>query len=116
MKFATQYERISDKPEKRESPIIVERAGYMPADVTIQRILQAGKRLAQTKKEMYDYTLDNPQFDFFDPTRSKRYDLADASQDQQRLKKLIHKKMKLKEQRAQEELDAKNEQNPPIVE
>lgn len=61
---------------------LVETAGYIPAEVQINSMLQAGERLQAGRREAYDFGADDdiPE-DYIDPTRSPNYDLADASVD-----------------------------------
>lgn len=63
---------------------LVEAAGYISAEEQILSMLQAGVRLDESRKELYDVEGDiddNISFDSvgFDPTRMPAFDPADAS-------------------------------------
>ena len=63
---------------------LVEAAGYISAEEQILSMLQAGMRLDESRKELYDVEGDfddNISFDSvgFDPTRMPGFDPADAS-------------------------------------
>lgn len=70
--------------EKNDGKIIVETAGYIPAEKQIQNLMLAGQRLAAYRAEQYDYP--DGKIDINarpDPTRRKDFDYADASMLQQ---------------------------------
>lgn len=58
--------------------ILVEKAGYIDLQKRIENMMLAGNRLVEGRKEMYDFDGDVDE-DFYDPTREKSFDLADAS-------------------------------------
>lgn len=80
MEFQTQYNRKSRIPEKNTLPSMTERAGYIPAEKRIENMMLAGQRLAQSRKDQYDFEDDNVDESFEDPTRTVGFDDADASQ------------------------------------
>lgn len=81
MKFATQYERVRQKPEVNDGKTSVDRAGYISAQKRIENIMYAGQRLVHARREMFDFEGDKFDPSFSDPTRNKNYDMADAFQD-----------------------------------
>ena len=81
MRFNTQYDRVRQPAETNSGITLVERAGYISAQVRIENLMLAGQRLVQARKEMYDFPDGKIDFDFNDPTRRKNYDLADGFQD-----------------------------------
>ena len=81
MRFNTQYDRVRQPAESNSGITLVERAGYIPAQQRIENLMLAGQRLAQARKEMYDFPDGKIDLNFIDPTRSKNYDLADGFQD-----------------------------------
>ena len=81
MRFNTQYDRVRQPAEQNSGITLVERAGYISAQVRIENLMLAGQRLVQARKEMYDFPDGKIDFDFNDPTRRKNYDLADGFQD-----------------------------------
>jgi len=60
----------------------VETAGYSSAERQITDMIRAGIRLGEYRREMYDFE-DGEKIDdeYFDPTRRRNYDMADASND-----------------------------------
>ena len=79
-KFKTQYSGNTTKPEKNHGERLVETAGYIPAQVRIENMMLAGRRLAEARKELYDFPAGvEPDESLSDPTRSPNFDLADAS-------------------------------------
>ena len=86
MKFQTRYDRIDRPGEINSGPILVERAGYIPARIQIENLINAGHRLKEHRAEMYDFTeLSKIDLNFYDPTRSKNFDIADAFQIKQQV-------------------------------
>ena len=81
MRFNTAYDRVRQPAEQNSGITLVERAGYISAQVRIENLMLAGQRLVQARKEMYDFPDGKIDFDFNDPTRRKNYDLADGFQD-----------------------------------
>lgn len=67
--------------EKGGGPVLVDRAGYVPAKKRIEAIMLAGKQLLTARREEYDADI-NVNIDNLipDPTRSPGYDLADAAE------------------------------------
>lgn len=49
------YKRPEFKPEENSGDEIVEKEGYIPADVQITEMIKAGIRLNDSRKEQYDY-------------------------------------------------------------
>ena len=81
MLFQTRYNRPERIGEFNSGENLVERAGYIPAKIQIENLILAGKRLQEHRAEMYDFTeLSKIDLDFYDPTRSKNFDIADAFQ------------------------------------
>ena len=67
------YEKLSTKSE-------TEQAVYVPPQIQIENMLLAGRRLADARRDMYDFTsADEIDEDAYDPTRSGNFDLADAT-------------------------------------
>lgn len=79
MIFATRYNHQKSIPETNTLPSLVERAGYIPAQARIENMILAGQRLIEHRAQMYDFDSGiEPDNDFYDPTRSKNFDMADA--------------------------------------
>jgi len=80
MKFNNPYNRQRINYEKPSGPSRVERAGYIPANVKIESLMAAGKRLVQSRADQYDFQ-DDKSIDpnFYDPTRRPGFDMADAT-------------------------------------
>jgi len=87
MIFRTQYNEeefravYPKKYEKVNNKKLVETAGYIPAKIRIENLMLAGKRLAEARDLLYDFQ-EGEEIDenFTDPTRSKNFDMADATQ------------------------------------
>ena len=81
MNFSTKYSLQKTPPEVNKGPSHVEKAGYIPAQARIENMMLAGQRLVAHRAEMYDFKeLKDIDENFIDPTRSKNFDMADASQ------------------------------------
>lgn len=104
----TIYKQWSNPPkakaEKKSGPSRTSLAGYQPADQRIQSLLSAGKRLFDANTAAYDipagekYYIDNISVD---PTRSKAFDFADASEAMRNVEN--HVKIVKATQKAQKE-------------
>lgn len=81
MLFFTQYSRPKEKElEPGGGERLVETAGYVPAEVQISDMLEAGRRLGEYRRDRFDFgSGEEVPEDYFDPTRSRGFDLADAS-------------------------------------
>lgn len=76
MKFNTPFVREAYEKEKNDGTVKVEKVGYIPPQVQIERMIMAGARLDMSRG--YD-TLVVDEEPEIDPTRSGNYDLADAT-------------------------------------
>lgn len=80
MEFYTRYHRPEKVYEKGGGELVTEVAGYIPAEVQITEMINAGIRLGEYRKEKYDFASEEDvDEDFFDVTRSPGFDLAEAS-------------------------------------
>lgn len=81
MTFFTQF---SNRPQyagqAMDDSYIVEMGGYVDPKTQIEAFLLAGKRLVAGRAEAYDYPDGKDDGLPMDPTRSKNFDMADASQ------------------------------------
>lgn len=110
MEFQTRYKRLpSNDIEPGGGPIIVETAGYIPAKERIERLIDAGVRLGEFRREMYDVVGDDP--DDFSPlaVRNRGLDLAEASAIACDVQNRITKSIK----RAMEKQTDEKQNNPP---
>lgn len=80
VEFRTKYNRPKLVEEVNSGKSKVETAGYIPAEVQIMDMINAGVRLNDYRKEKFDFS-DNEVVpdNFIDPTRSPGFDLADAT-------------------------------------
>lgn len=98
MLFQTKYNRFPRKAEAPSGISQVETAGYIPAKVKIESLIQAGARLIQSRKEQYDYppgtkvTGDEP----IDPTRRRNLDRVDIDAMERALQEKIDAKIAAK--------------------
>lgn len=73
--------RVQSPGEENDGISDVETAGYIPAKVKIEHLMQAGIRLAEFRKEQFDFpSQEEVDWNFIDPTRVKGFDMAEASQ------------------------------------
>ena len=78
---------------------ITERAGYVSPQVQIEAMINAGRRLDQSRQSIYDFP-DGKITDEYDVTRSPNFDLADATQLE------LDAQARLREQRLKQKSDA----------
>ena len=80
MEYCTKYRRPKLEEEIFDPVSRTETAGYIRAEDQITAFIDAGRRLDEYRREMYDFG-DGEEVpdDFIDPTRSGSFDLADAS-------------------------------------
>lgn len=80
MKFNTCFERERFSPEVDSGELLVETAGYVPADKLIQRLINAGIRLADYRAGDYGTDgLADGEEPSVDPTADANFDMSDAS-------------------------------------
>lgn len=92
---------------------LVETAGYIPAEIQIRQMIDAGIRLGEYRQELYDIANgeDDPEVIPIDVTRSGNYDLADASTDIRRVEARLTKKKEEEkvEEKKEEKVEEKKE-------
>ena len=72
MDFFTKYKRPAPVLEHPDPVSKVETQGYIPADVRIMRMIDAGRRLDNFRRENFDFgSEEEVEDDFIDPTRSR---------------------------------------------
>ena len=79
-KIYSEFDRPPPVLEMNDGKSIVETVGFIPADVQIEQLINAGVRLDKHRKEAFDFEPGediDPAFE--DPTRAPNFDLADAS-------------------------------------
>ena len=80
MALQTRYRQDPLVLEEGGGEVLVETAGYVPADVRIREFIEAGIRLGEYRKEAYDFGADEEvDFSEADPFRSKAVDIAEVS-------------------------------------
>lgn len=80
MSLQTRYRQDPLVLEEGGGEVLVETAGYVPADVRIREFIEAGIRLGEYRKEAYDFEADEEvDFNEADPLRSKAVDIAEVS-------------------------------------
>jgi len=68
-------------PEKNNGTKVTETAGYIPAELQIRRLLEAGQRLDEWKADLFDFAFNEDVPDNYLPAnRSLGFDPADATQ------------------------------------
>lgn len=112
MEFRTKYNCPPLQEEPGGGKRITETAGYVPADIQIMEMLVAGRRLAEIRKDRFDFaTEEEVPDDYLDESRRPGLDLAEGSILDQRLReRLLRLKAAQEEARkAQDEKKAKEE-------
>lgn len=100
MTFPTNYNRPKAKLEEISSKSKVVKTGYVPLDVKIQEMMNAGRQLVDSRRLMYDSTKGVTSL-AYNPTRSPHFDLAEASQ------LILATKRAFSRLKAQDKLDTK---------
>lgn len=119
MEFQTHYKRKKEPAEKNNMPSMTETAGYVSAKSRIEAIIAAGENLKRYREENYDFGERIPVDDnYFDVTRSKNFDMADASEMQRnvnsRLKQQQREAASKAAEKAQEELKKVKPADSPV--
>jgi hypothetical protein len=110
--FLTKHVRPKERDmEVNSGEIIVETAGYVPADRRIKELIAAGERLI-IHRSQFDYDGDvNIDDANIDPTRNPAFDLADASQ----LSQEVDRRLKESENAAKAAQEEENDVPPEEV-
>lgn len=111
---STNYKSFPKVIPELDKTRITESAGYITAKQRIENMILAGKRLVQYRKEQFDFQYDEKiDFNYNDPTRSKNFDMADASQlELQTTERLREQKANMEQKNKESEL----KKSPPDVE
>lgn len=106
------------EPEKNRSPSMTEQAGYVPTDMKIKEFFERGVALKEARAAQYDFPPGTkPNEDFFDPTRSPGFDLADATQLERAAEAAVLEQARASNATASVETPLQAAQTtPPIVE
>lgn len=117
MEFNTHYNRKRSKGEINSGEIIVETAGYISAKQRIENLINAGQRLVESRASQYDFDGSKPiDEDFYDPTRLKSYDMADATQDMLAVEAKLASQKRSKASQKDQEGDGKPTESKKAVE
>lgn len=81
MDIRSKYNRPERVPEKNDQVTMTETAGYIPAQLQIKRLVDAGKQHLLNKSQAYDYPEGAPDDGYLAPDRRRNYDIADAHQE-----------------------------------
>jgi len=79
MEFQTKHTHKSQPREKGSGEKHTEKQGYIPAKQRIENLIDAGKRLKEYRNEQYDFPDGKIDENFMDPTRTRNFDMADAT-------------------------------------
>lgn len=97
--FVKPYATTPEKGERNSGELKVSTLGYVPAEVQINRLIDAGIRLDAYRKGEYEFTADEEvPHDYIDMTREPGFDPADAHQIQMSLTEMFDEKMREKEE------------------
>ena len=67
--------------EANDGTKVTETAGYIPAELQIRRLLEAGQRLDEWKEDLFDFAFNEEVPDeYLPPDRTLGFDPADASE------------------------------------
>lgn len=89
----TRYNQVPLRLEEGGGEILVETAGYVPSDVRIREFIEAGVRLAEYRREAYDFGEDEEvDMSAVDPFRSKSIDMAEISEAKLLVEERIRRK------------------------
>lgn len=111
-KLFTQFDRPPDSPEINSGEVIVEKAGYVPANLLIENMIYAGQRLDIARSEYYDFPdADKVDEEFIDPTRTSGIDIAEISQLSRSVNgRLAEQRKRFEKEKLERE---KAKENPP---
>lgn len=112
MNFNTQFNQMvyKDKLEVNDGMSKVEKAGYIPAQKRIENMMLAGQRLVESRRSIYDFTHDQElDENFFDPTRKKDFDMADATQMKMSVDQSLKASQNAQEKRSKEQINRNDE-------
>lgn len=95
MKFQTPYDLDPTVPEKGGGKKLTDTSGYVPHNIRIQEIINAGQRLNDWRdSQNYDFWEKDDDGKYFDPTRSKNYTYFDAVDDNKKAIASLKKQQK----------------------
>lgn len=78
MRFNTHYDFVPAKQELYDDKEIVETAGYVPRQKTIENLIACGQRLIETRMEEFDGADDNEALENASIARVNNFDLAES--------------------------------------
>lgn len=79
MEFLTQRNRPPRKGEINSGETLVDTSGFIPPERQIFDMINAGRRLSENRKGMYEFErTDKVPDDYIDPTREPGFDMVDA--------------------------------------
>lgn len=79
--FVTKFNAVPSAPERNSGVCKTEVAGYVPAKIKIEQMIQAGRRLREFRENDFDFESEEDiEEDFEDPTRAKNFDMADMTE------------------------------------
>lgn len=92
MIFATQFKKNVKNLDAAGGEVLVQLQGYISAEQRINNLMDAGRRLIESRGSQYDWDdVDDPSLEDvnFDITRRRNYDVVDATQDVMALEQRI---------------------------
>lgn len=94
--FNTPFNRQKYIPERNSGVKIVETAGYISSQQRIENMILAGQRLTAFRSEQYDFPDEKSVDDnFYDPTRNRGLDLAEATMIQNQVTSRLEQQAKV---------------------
>ena len=100
--------------EKNSGVSKTETQGYIPAKTQIENLLAAGERLSEYRKAVYDFTGETDSAPI-PPDRRRNFDMADAYQEGEAVKKRLKSQKKRAEEarKAEAEAELKAQEGKP---
>ena len=98
MAHVNRYNRPKSKPEAPSGMSRVEIAGYVPAQIKIESLMNAGRRLIESRREQFDFPPgEDVDETFHDPTRKAGLDRVDIDTMKNALTSRMEKSIKQKD-------------------
>lgn len=99
MNFQTAYDRVHSEPEKGGGKRLVEDAGYIPANIRITDMIEAGQRLITARADRFDRLPKNEDDAVVPLDRTRNFDMADASMIQNQAIARLQQKTRARKRR-----------------
>lgn len=117
MEYNTKLKPRVKSPKKTWDKSKTQQTGYIPANVQIERFIDAGTRLIAARNEMYDFPPGVESDDDLEvPIRDPNFDLADASRLERENTARLEETAKIMKNEKKAEKAEKEEKNKKMLE